>query len=300
MINLFDTLFRRRPRRFRNSWGDKSWHIYVSASVILLILFYSFASAGSSRDDILPLESVRKFQEAALKAFKSVMPPNAQAGEAQDNDDLLSSKPLAWSGNAGTIADSSVPAPVLSVINAEPQTFLLAKEDLPSEGQYYLPNENWISPHLNKEVIYEWGVEAGSEYLDKTGRIDGWWVFYKRGNPSISMPIEIFHNIVRYETPEGAQLAVKEFNYITKDLTGDAWEFVDEDADIGDAAVVMVLKNMQPNGKFKVWYRTEVAYRNYVSVIQGYGWEDEVSPEFIEIVSRKVLDDIISSALTYP
>jgi len=103
------------------------------------------------------------------------------------------------------------PTPDKRIIEIGPEEFLLEKEDLPSEAKYYLPNFTWISPHRNSEVISGWGKEEGQKYLEETGRIDGWGVYYARGTSIVRAPEEIFHNIIQYRTAEGAQLAMEYF-----------------------------------------------------------------------------------------
>jgi hypothetical protein len=103
------------------------------------------------------------------------------------------------------------PTPDLRVIDGDPMDFLLQKIDLPPEAKYYLPDSSWISPHRNSEIISAWGVEEGRKYLEETGRIDGWWVIYLRGTITVTAPEQIYDNVVKYATAEGAQLVVKKY-----------------------------------------------------------------------------------------
>lgn len=199
-----------------------------------------------------------------------------------------------------TITDTTTLTPTLTpdhrIIEIDPIKFLLKSDDLPKEAKYYLPDSSWISPHHNSEIISGWGTEKGREYLDRTGRVDGWWVYYKRGTQTVLSPEEIFHNIIMYKTAEGAKLTIKEYS---KALDSD-YKLVDRELDFGDISQAMLLKEMQPNGKYRVWYRIETAYRNYVSIVVGFGWEEEVTYDYVENIARIVIDKLEVAPLSEP
>ena len=54
----------------------------------------------------------------------------------------------------------------------------------------------------------------------------------------------------------------------------------------------MERKVMQPSGKNRVSFRLETSYRNYVSVIEIWGWENDVTYEFLEDAARAVLSKL--------
>lgn len=195
-----------------------------------------------------------------------------------------------------TPTETSTSTPDLRVIAIDSREFLLEKEDLPLDAKYYLPNSSWISPHHNSEIISGWGQEAGLEYLELTGRIDGWWVYYKRGTDIVRAPEEIFHNIIQYESVEGAQLTVTQFDRIQTGRDTD-FEYVDVVLDLGDVSIVMIEKTIQPNGNTKVHLEIDMAYRNYVSVIDGWGWEDEVELEYLISIQLTVLEKLMAAPL---
>jgi hypothetical protein len=188
------------------------------------------------------------------------------------------------------------PTPDLRVFDIDPRNLLLSKDDLQKDGRYYLPNSRWISPHRNSEVISGWGAEEGREYLAKTGRIDGWIVAYARGTRTVVAPDEIYDNVVLYKTSEGAMLVITDYSSCKDPDSG--FELVETDFSIGDAINVCIDKEMQPNGKNRVWYRIEFVYRNIFHGVTGWGWEDVVTPEFIEDVTVTLLEKLTTLPLS--
>lgn len=193
---------------------------------------------------------------------------------------------------------TQTPTPDLRVITETSDKFLLQASDLPQDAKYFLPNSQWISPHHNSEIISGWGREEGLEYLEKSGRIDGWWVYYSRGTRTVRAPEEIFHNIIQYKTSEGAQFSVEEYNYVAQ---GDSdWELINEEIVLGDVSVALISKEMQSNGKYRVWITIDSAFRNYLSRIAGSGWEDDVSLEYVMDIAQIALDKLEAAQLSEP
>ena len=186
--------------------------------------------------------------------------------------------------------------PDLRIITIDPKYFLLTSDDLPEDAQYYIPASNWMSPHHNSEIISGWGKEEGLEYLEKTGRIDGWIVYFYRGSNIVRAPQEIFHNIIQYETIEGARITIDEYNQVVK---GD-YNFVERDRTIGDVSLFMIYKEMQSSGEYAVFYRVEIAYRNYVSIVVGFGLENDVNYEYVEDIAEIALEKLKAAELSSP
>lgn len=198
-----------------------------------------------------------------------------------------------------TPTDAPTATPDLRIILIDAREFLLEKEDLPIESKYYLPGTAWISPHHNEEILTSWGIDEGRAYLEETGRIDGWWVYYKRGSNVIAAPEEIFHNIIQYETALGAQITATKYN-LAERAPEEGWVLLDDEVNLGDLSVVMVTKETQSNGKNRVWLRIETAYRNYLSVLQEYGWEEEVRLEYLVEVQRMIVEKLAAAELVTP
>jgi len=175
---------------------------------------------------------------------------------------------------------------------------LLEKADLPEDAGYYLPGPGWITPHLNEEVIYGWGTTEGKEYLDKTGRITGWVVYYKRGSITAIAPEEISQNIVQYETTRGALISLNEYP-ITKVSDWD-WKKLNREINIGGESNFFLHKEMKSNGRYWVWYRVDTAFRNYYSSVRGIGWEEDVVYEYVDEIARTAIEKLEAAPLEIP
>lgn len=189
------------------------------------------------------------------------------------------------------------PTPNVRIIVEDSKTYLLNQGDLPANAKYYLPDSSWINRHTNDEIVGYWGREEGLKYLDETGRIEGWFVSYKRGSNSVIAPEEIYCNIIRYETSDGARLSITKYG---TPYRSDEREIINLDLDLGDEYLVSVYREMQSNGKQRVWYRIEFSYRNYVVAVQGWGWNDEVSHDYVYQVALTMLEKLKSASLANP
>ena len=57
---------------------------------------------------------------------------------------------------------------------------------------------------------------------------------------------------------------------------------------------------MQTNDKYQVSICIDSAFRNYVSIVCGDGWEDEVSLEYVINIARIALEKLESAQLSEP
>lgn len=250
----------------------------IKSGLLLSILIFSFLSACTPS------------AEAIQKALGQTQTAQATNTFTPEPSPTFTQQPT----NTPTFTPTPSPTPDTRVITVDSKDLMIEKGDLPAEAKYYLPNYTWISPHHNSEVVSAWGVEEGTIYLEETGRIDGWWVAYARGTNTVRAPEEIYQNIIQYKTAEGAYLTLTEYN-----TRGDDPDFsiMDIDLDIGDASVVYFWKEMQSNGEYRVEYVIESQYRNYVSIIMGWGWEKEFDIDFVIQVAEIAMDKIKASPL---
>lgn len=204
------------------------------------------------------------------------------------------SSPTPTLAPTSTSTPTPTSTPDLRIIKTDPKDFLLTKDDLPEKAQYYIPRSDWMSPHHNSEIIDGWGKEEGLEYLEKTGRIDGWVVWFYRGSDTVRAPQGIFHNIIQYETVEGARITVNEYNQV---VNGD-FNFVERNKTLGDISLFMVLKEMQSTGEYGVNYRVETSYRNYVSIVEAWGSEDDINYDYVENIAKIALDKLKEADLS--
>ncbi len=189
------------------------------------------------------------------------------------------------------------PTPDLRVIQLDPKDFLLQKSDLPLDAKYYLPNELWIGPLHNEQIVSAWTVEKGREYLAETGRLDGWWIAFDRGSNTVIAPQNMYDNVIMYKTAEGAQIVITKFDdrFVEFDYTE-----IKDPPKIGDLSRAFVWKEMQSSGEYRVAYRISFCYRNYVHEVEGWGWEHEVKPEYVENIARILLARLQAAPLSNP
>jgi hypothetical protein len=178
------------------------------------------------------------------------------------------------------------PTPDLRVIDIDPYQLLLKKSDCNPDGRYYLPNEFWISPHKNSEVVGGWTVAKGQEYLAETGRIDGWVVYYARGNSNVLLPQEIGDNVVLFSTVAGAQLLITK--YEDRMVNEFYYDEIKNPPQIGDLTRAWVKKETNSGGTTEAWYVITYSYRNISHSITVYGYDKEVRLEDAENLARNL------------
>lgn len=263
------------------------------ALILILSWLLSACSSGISTIDPNAVQTAIA-QTAAANPTKTLPPPTETPVPTDTPTPTLTetATPLPTS----TPTDTPSPTPDLQVIDADPYTFLLKKEDLPEDANYYLPNSSWISPHRNSEVVGGWGVEEGRLYLEATGRVDGWWASYLRGSSTVIAPEEIYDNVVMYRTSEGAKLTINEHS--TCDDPDTEYLELERDLVIGDITRVCMYREMQSSGENREWYRIEFVYRNYFHGIVAWGWEKDIRPEYVEEVARTLLAKLEAAPLS--
>lgn len=196
------------------------------------------------------------------------------------------------------------PTPDLRVIDGDPYDFALTRDDLPKESQYYLPDSSWTGRHSNNEVIGGWGTDEGQEYLARTGRIDGWWVELYRGSEILKAPQNFYCNVVEYETTEGAQISLKDYNVIAypERSTGlvDFKLAKEVFPNLGDSRIAYYYEEIADSGEMQIGYIVEATFFNYLIDCQGYGRKAEVEPDFVANVVQKIIDKLKAAPLITP
>ncbi len=176
-----------------------------------------------------------------------------------------------------TVTLTPTSTPDVRIIEIESDAFLLDKNDMPADGKYYVPNQLWISPDHNDEVVGRMGKD-GTAFINETGRIDGWMIFFNSGTSKVRAPEEVLHYISQFESCEGALLAVEKYAVYKID---NEIELFDDDYDLGDKTVISRYREIQPGGEYIVIYYIETAYRNYVSEVAAYGFEDKFDLDYV-------------------
>ena len=191
------------------------------------------------------------------------------------------------------------PTPDVRVIIGDAEDYILQKSDFPDK---YVLRPGASTPHLNEEILGARGEEEGKAYLEATGRIKGWIIWYNLVSPTAIAPEWIQSYIVMYKTAEGAELAMGQvWNKDTFESIrlGDL-ERLDKILGLGDENIVVFERKMQSSGEYYVWYYVEFRYRNVWAEVLGQGLESDVRPEYIENLARSVLKKLQEAPLSSP
>jgi len=92
------------------------------------------------------------------------------------------------------------------VIDVDPHDMLMTLEDLSSEPKYFPPDFDSIRQNKNEDVLKSRGMTEGQDYIDRTGRVDGWIATFARGDNTVNAPELIEDTVVLYYTSAGASL----------------------------------------------------------------------------------------------
>lgn len=260
-------------------------------SLLLTTIIVFFLSACSPSESVIAtaIAQTQTAQPVSLPSSTASHTPSPTNTTQPTDTPTLTFTPLPTLTFTATA--TLTPTPDLRVIDTDPKLLLMTVEDLPSEGKYFLPNSQWISPHRNSEVVSGWGIEEGRKYLEETGRVDGWWVYYKRGTKTVNLPDEVSDNVVLYKTAAGARLLIDKYSDCRdpKNIRDYGYVELQDAPQVGDASIWCQWKEMQPNGKYLVKIFLEFTYKNVFHGIDGFGWENEVLPETLEEIANNLL-----------
>ena len=140
------------------------------------------------------------------------------------------------------------------------------------------------------------GGRRGRKYLEETGRVDGWIVYYARGTNTVTAPQEVYDNVVLYQSAEGAQLLTAKYGNC-EDPEKD-WVKLNIDFKIGDTTSACIIREMQSSGKNRVNILIEFTYKNIAHTVSGWGWENEVSIEYVKAVAETLLAKLEAAPLS--
>jgi hypothetical protein len=155
------------------------------------------------------------------------------------------------------------------LIHADPRGFLLRTNDLPQDGEYYIP-EHEQHPISNEMIVFLLGDKSGQERIERTGRVIGWRVHFVRGNEVGENPEDITQTIVQYASAQGAQLNLETYNMFgLYPQTG--WQRMDNHLDMGDGTLIESRCEQQQDGSDRVSFSLSFAYRNMGVKIEAIG-----------------------------
>jgi hypothetical protein len=173
--------------------------------------------------------------------------------------------------------------PDVRVIDSDPRDLLVGRLDLPREGKYVLRYEK---PRRNKEIVANWTVEKGEEYLAASGRIDGWEVLYVR-TVKMQVPENIELEAVIYESPSGMDYTLNAWGGACdpeRDDTG--WNLLEENTIVGaDYSNICYHRTMQPSGKYMADAWITMTYRNVIVDIWAWDWESNMDLDVLRTVA---------------
>ena len=259
-------------------------------SVLIGAILVGILLSGCQPSETAIQTAMAETQSALPTATETVLPTNTQTNTPEPT---FTPTKTETPTPTYTQTPTYTPTPDLQVIELGPEVFYLQKGDLPQDAKYYLPHSTWSSPHRNSEVVSGWGREEGLAYLEKTGRIDGWVIYFARGTMTVRAPEQIYHNIIQYKTVDGPQLTFD----IVNPGQDSRWTVIDDNYDLGDRTIISRLREMQPSGEYKVYYLVETAYRNYQSRVRGSGWEKEFDLEYVINLAEIALNKLMEAPL---
>lgn len=186
------------------------------------------------------------------------------------------------------------PTPDLRVIKTDSEKLILTTLDLPKDAEYYVPKiiSYFSYPDRNSNVIQRMGSEVGKNFIEETGRVDGWYVTYDRGNGAGKYPEEILDHITVFQRASGAEL------YITKYIESFIYEGytpVEGAPVIGDMSRTYTYKK-----DTQIGYLIVFSYKNVVHDLAEFGVESEVRPDFIENLADILLTKLRDEPLSLP
>jgi hypothetical protein len=226
--------------------------------------------------------------------------PSVQAiqtadAQTQAANPTYTSTPVPTLTSIPTPTPTPIPSstPDVRIINTDIQKFLLQQTDLPPEGRYYLPAPNWSSPHHNFEIIQDVGQEIGNQYINETGRVDGWYANYVKGHRNNSLPVEIHSGVVMFSSIEGAKVYMEK--YVQGFNLAAGYVNVETDLGIGDSTAVFEKKDNETEN-----YVIEFSCRNFIERVLGIGIKSDADKKLIVDIAYLLLNRLQNAPVSDP
>lgn len=205
-----------------------------------------------------------------------------------------------------TITNSPQPiitqTPDLTFPAGELVPYLLNVKDLPAESAYYLPDLTWVRRQPNSEVLREWGEAEGGAYLERTQRLDGAWISYKRGSTLAHTPDQVYCSVTKFQGPQGARLTLTEFNPLVNPEAAEVTYLKGDESfpALGELSLTYYYAWLDEEGEESLIYYVDAAYSNYVVSCAGYGQREDVSAQFIAHLVEITLERIKHQPIDIP
>jgi hypothetical protein len=172
------------------------------------------------------------------------------------------------------------------------EDFLLEEEDL--KGLYYIPDESgWEGLTTNQDILNIRELADAQSYIDATGRVEGQYRCFHKSYERATVPLELCFYIVRFETAQGASLAMTP----EWDSYRVGEEIIITDVPpIGDES--NALHYPPEPGEEAVEYYVTFRVRNIFVDILGFGLEENIDINNLVGYGRKVFDKINDGTLS--
>jgi hypothetical protein len=183
-----------------------------------------------------------------------------------------------------------------SILTDPAEVFLCQVSDLPVKGQYLIPSAGTVFQTSNNSIL-DSGDAGEYEYIDVTGRLDGWVAQYQRNADVPSLPDLIYCGSVTYATAQGARVSVTKYNAAARGVDG--WELADRKVSIGDEGVVLVYRSPSAS-EVRIWKVIEFSYRNVVIDVGGLGLDENIGLADLKAVGKAVIERLQAGTLATP
>jgi len=266
--------------------------LFLLISVLLVA-----CSSKPSQDAIQTAIAETSVAEVPAPQVASTQTPSPTVTVESTN--TATAKPTSTSTVEPTATFAPSPTPDTRIIIGDAEDYILPKNDLLDK---YILRPGDSTPHLSEEILSARGAEEGKAYLEETGRIKGWIIWYNLASPTAIAPEWIRSYIVMYKTAEGPALAMgPKWNkdFFDKIAQGEL-ERVDMKLDLGDENIVYFERKRLSSGQYQVTYYIEFRYRNVWAEILGEGLEPNVRHDYLENLARIILKKLQAAPLSSP
>lgn len=256
----------------------------------LLLVGFLLVSCGPSEKQIQ--EAIEHTRSAELSLTPSITPT-----QTETPTHTVTSTPTRTTEPTltATITPQPTPTPDIRIITGDPYGFLLEKEDLPIEAKYYQPGADFTGINTNEEIQMNMNG-MGNQLVERTGRLTGVFSAFLRGASNANYPNMISIVIEQYQTIEGANVALLEYND-TVIFPESNFKILEESVGLGDHYIVY--KNEFPGGG-GVNLSSKFTYRNILVSITLSGKENQVYYDTILILGRQIIQKLENSPLELP
>ena len=160
------------------------------------------------------------------------------------------------------------------------ENLICQQEDLPG---IYVLMEEISGARPNQELnIDSTDPDGTTQYIQATGRLDGWEDRFMLAESSAELPGFILCQVVTFESSEGAKQALH-------------WPYAQErqvyetDRQIGDDLAVTWVEFTSPNNELWRDYRVEFIYHNLLGVVNTYAPANIATADYALDIAEKML-----------